>query len=82
MIEAVPDFQIYPINSFHAITRYLKSSFNIKYIPVRGCGGPYGCETSRLPHFLDHRLTDGSEVIRLKRRTPFTPRKIPGTNFC
>jgi hypothetical protein len=23
-----------------------------KTIPVTGCGGPYGCETSRLPHFL------------------------------
>jgi hypothetical protein len=28
-----------------------------KAIPVKGCGGPYGCETSRLPHFLDNRLT-------------------------
>jgi hypothetical protein len=37
-------------------------------IPVRSCGGPYGCETSRLPHFLDNRLTDGSEVVNLTRQ--------------
>jgi hypothetical protein len=32
-----------------------------------------GCETSRLPHFLDSRLTDGGEVVSLTRRPPFTP---------
>jgi hypothetical protein len=31
-------------------------------------GGPYDCETSRLPHFLDDRLTDGGEVIGPTRR--------------
>jgi hypothetical protein len=34
----------------------------------------------RLPHFLDNRLTDGGEVVRLTRRPPFTPRNIPGTH--
>jgi hypothetical protein len=29
-----------------------------KVIPVTGRGGPQGCETSRLPHFLDNLLTD------------------------
>jgi hypothetical protein len=53
-----------------------------KAIPVTGRGGPYGCETSRLPHFLDNRLTDGGEVVSLTRRSPFIPRKIPGTHFC
>jgi hypothetical protein len=38
-------------------------------------------ETSKLPHFLDSPLTDGGEVS-LRRRPPFTPRKIPGTHFC
>jgi hypothetical protein len=44
-----------------------------KAIPVTGRGGPYGCETSRLPHFLDSRLTDGGEVVSCTRRPPFTP---------
>jgi hypothetical protein len=47
-----------------------------KDIPVKVC------ETSRLPHFPDNRLTDGGEVVSLTRRPPFTPRKIPGTHFC
>jgi hypothetical protein len=53
-----------------------------KAIPVPGVGGPQGCETSRLSHFLDNRLTDGGEVVSLTRVPPFTPRKIPGTHFC
>jgi hypothetical protein len=36
--------------------------FLIKAILVAGHGGPQGCEMSRLPHFLDSQLTDGSEV--------------------
>jgi hypothetical protein len=31
-----------------------------------------GCETSRLPHFLDNWLTDGSKVVSLTRQPPFT----------
>jgi hypothetical protein len=50
-------------------------------IPVTGRGGPQNCETSRLPHFPDNRLTDGGEVVRLTRRPPFTARKIPHTHF-
>jgi hypothetical protein len=56
-----------------------------KAIPVIGRAGPYICETSRLPHFLDNRLTDGGEVVSLMRRPPFTPlppREIPGFQFC
>jgi hypothetical protein len=52
-----------------------------KSIPVRGRGGPYGCETSRLPHFLDNRLADGV-VVSPTRRPPFNTRKIPGPHFC
>jgi hypothetical protein len=33
-----------------------------KAIPVTGREGPEGCEMSRLPHFLDNQLTDGSEA--------------------
>jgi hypothetical protein len=41
-----------------------------------GRGGLRGCETSRLPHFLDNRLTDGGEVFSLTRRPSSTPRKF------
>jgi hypothetical protein len=51
-------------------------------LAVTGHEGPEGCEPSRIPHFLDNWLTDGSEVVSLMRRPPFTPRKIPGTHFC
>jgi hypothetical protein len=57
-------------------------SLTLQAIQVTGRGGPQGCETSRIPHFLDNRLTDRGEVVRLTRRSPFTPRKIPGTHFC
>jgi hypothetical protein len=43
-----------------------------KAIPVTGREGLYGCETSRLPHFLDSPLTDGGEVVSLTRRPLFT----------
>jgi hypothetical protein len=33
--------------------------WNFKAIPVTGRGGTWDCETSRIPHFLDNRLTDG-----------------------
>jgi hypothetical protein len=35
--------------------------------------GPEGCETFRVPHYLDNRLTDGGKVVSLTRRPPFTP---------
>jgi hypothetical protein len=54
---------------------------NGKAIFVMGRGGPYGCETLGLPHFLDDQLTDGGEVVSPTRLLPFTPRKIPGTHF-
>jgi hypothetical protein len=46
-----------------------------KAIPVTGREGPQGCETLRLPHFLDNRLTDGGEVVSLMRRPPVTPQE-------
>jgi hypothetical protein len=45
-----------------------------------------GCEadhsTPSKVDFLDNRLKDGSEIVSLTRRLPFTTRKIPGTYFC
>jgi hypothetical protein len=58
------------------------SAKKYKYIPITGCGGPKGCETSRLPHFLHNQFKDGGEVVSLTRRLLFGPKKIPGTHFC
>jgi hypothetical protein len=44
-----------------------------KAIPVIGREDPQGCETSRLPHFLDSQLTDGGEFVSLTRRPPYNP---------
>jgi hypothetical protein len=35
---------------------------NMKAIPVRVRGNPWSCKTSRLPYFLDNRLTDDGDV--------------------
>jgi hypothetical protein len=51
-----------------------------KAILVTGGGAQEVCETSRLPHSLDDRLSDG-EVVSLMRRPTVNPRKIPGTHF-
>jgi hypothetical protein len=46
-----------------------------KTIIVIGRGGPQSCETTTLPHFLDKRLTDGGEVVSVKRRLRSTSQK-------
>jgi hypothetical protein len=56
-----------PLNCFG----WKKRQGHIKYKKLKAC------ETSRLPHFVDNRLTDGGEVVSLTRWPPFTPRKIP-----
>jgi hypothetical protein len=43
-----------------------------KAIPVTGREGPYVCETSKLPHLLDNRLTDGRDILSLTRRPLFS----------
>jgi hypothetical protein len=50
-------------------------------ILVTDLRAPYGCETSRLPHFLENRLIDGGEVVSLKHRPPCISRKITGTHL-
>jgi hypothetical protein len=50
----------------------LKGKIN-KSIPVTERGGPQVCETSKLPHYLYNRLTDGGEVVTLMRRSLFIP---------
>jgi hypothetical protein len=54
----------------------VKLNVNTKAIPLTGRREPCGCEMSKLPHFLDNRLTDGGEVVSLMLRPNFTPRKI------
>jgi hypothetical protein len=44
-----------------------------KAISVTGRGGPWRCETLRLPHYLDSRLTDGGEVTLTCRWLPSAP---------
>jgi hypothetical protein len=46
-----------------------------KSISVTGRGGPQDCETSKFPHFLDNRLTDGGKVVSRRRRLPVTPQE-------
>jgi hypothetical protein len=41
-----------------------------KSVRVTGRGCPYSCEASRMPHCLDHPLTDGGEIVSLTRRPP------------
>jgi hypothetical protein len=52
-----------------------------KGIPATDREGPYGCETLRLPHFLNSRLTDGSEVASLKHRLSSTPQEDSWYSF-
>jgi hypothetical protein len=49
----------------------------VKSILVIGRGGPYGCVASKLPHFVNNRLTDGDEVVSHMHRQPFTPWRYP-----
>lgn len=37
----------------------------VNSIPVTGSGDLYGCQSSRLPHFLDNQLTYDGEVVSL-----------------
>jgi hypothetical protein len=52
-----------------------------KAIRVTGRGGPWSCETSRLPHLLDSRLRDGGEVSSLTHWPPFTRQKDSWHSF-
>jgi hypothetical protein len=50
-------------------TGRLKKKVNGRDIHVTGRGGLQGCDTSRLPHFLDNR------EVSLTRRPPFSPQE-------
>jgi hypothetical protein len=36
-----------------------------KAIPITDREGPQGCETLRVPHYLDNRLRDGGKAVSL-----------------
>jgi hypothetical protein len=42
-----------------------------KAMPVTGRGDPQGCETSRLPHSVCNRFTDGGDVVSFRRLDTF-----------
>jgi hypothetical protein len=52
-----------------------------KTVPVTDRGGPQGCFTSRFPHFVDSRLTDGGEVVNLTRQPPSTAQEDSWYSF-
>jgi hypothetical protein len=54
---------------------------DLEAILVTGRGGLYGCKTSRLPHFVDNRLTVGGEVVSLTRLQLFTPEEDSWYSF-
>jgi hypothetical protein len=66
----------------HCESIYMLYHVTGKATRITGRGCSWGCETSRLPHFLDNRLTDGGEVVSLMLRPPIPSRKIPGSHFC
>jgi hypothetical protein len=63
------------------MTIFLLVNKKVKLSPVTGRGGPLGCETSRLPHFLGNRLTDGGEVVSLTCWLLFTPQEDSWYSF-
>jgi hypothetical protein len=44
-------------------------------------GRSWDCKTLRTPHFLDNRLTDGGEAVRLTSRPHLTPQDNPLCSF-
>jgi hypothetical protein len=66
-----------PVRFFMKLSSQIRSDTLIgkkgKVMTVTCRKGLQGCETSRLPHFLDSRFTDGGKVVSLTRRPPFTP---------
>jgi hypothetical protein len=50
-----------------------------KVLPVTGRGGPWGCKTSRLPRFVDSRLTDGARLSVLRAGRALPQRKCHST---
>jgi hypothetical protein len=65
------EHECHVIQCFTFSYRYKKG----KATPVTDREGPWGCEMSRLQHFLDNWLTDGGKLVSLMHQPPFTPQK-------
>jgi hypothetical protein len=61
---------------------HVEKKSKVKKMGANRSWRPTGCDTSRLPHFLHNRPTDGAKFVSLTRRPLFTPRKIPAAHFC
>jgi hypothetical protein len=76
LFDSFSCFLLYIVSFLHGLHRvvwWVKG----KAIPLlSGRGGPEGCERSRLPHFLNNRLTDGGEVVSPRLRPPFTAQEV------
>jgi hypothetical protein len=60
------------------VSPYYKNS---RVNSVTGRGGPYGCEASRLPCFIDNGLTYGGEVSLMRRTAVLYPKKDSWYSF-
>jgi hypothetical protein len=72
-------FQFYFCLPFSLKMSYVKKYKKVKKckaVPVTGLEGTYGCETSRLPHFLDNRsqMTVSLSALRAGRPLPLLGR--------
>jgi hypothetical protein len=56
-----------------AYVNLLSDKSQLYLIPVTGRGGPQGFEMSRLPHFLDSRLTMAVRLSALRADPPLSP---------
>jgi hypothetical protein len=64
------------------IVRFGTTHVRGKSISVTAYGVSWGCEVMDISHFLHDWFTEGDDVVSLRRRPPFTARKIPVTHFC
>jgi hypothetical protein len=46
-----------PVTPWNILSYFTKGKS--KATPIRGCGGLWGCDMSRLPYFLYNRFTNG-----------------------
>jgi hypothetical protein len=58
-------------NFIPSLATFLHTHKKGKAIPVKVCREPKGCETLRVPNFLDSRITDGGEFVSLMCWPPF-----------